>query len=168
MGEACSRCARATMGCVGVCIATATSAPFCAHEPCAGVVWASLVTRLGSFTQVWVIWTVAVTLFLLHCCYHGWHATAGCLTRHYQRTSYDCILGSSHSLIGVWWIEFFRLICHYVYNPSNNYAWLDAFTSMFKARTISSEKGAVENMWSHQYHITRLLPTLVTKLQLKL
>jgi len=30
-------------------------APFCAHEPCAGVVWASRESRLGSFTQVWVV-----------------------------------------------------------------------------------------------------------------
>ena len=38
-------------------------APFCAHEPCAGVVRASLETQLGSVTQLWVIRAINVTLW---------------------------------------------------------------------------------------------------------
>ena len=129
--------------------------PFCEHEPCAGVVWASLETRLGSFTQLWVVRTTIVFLWCYIVVTLADTFTVGCLTchqnlakicTHHDRTSYDCILGSSPSLIEVWWNEFCRVICFYIYNPGNNCAWHDAFTSIFKARTIPGEKGAHENM----------------------
>ena len=55
------------------------------------------------------------------------------------------MLGSSPCLIEVWWNEFGRIICLNVYNQSNDFAWQNAFTSMLKARTVSSEKSAHES-----------------------
>ena len=88
------------MGCFRVRIAAAASARPSARKSRVQV-WFGLHLRLS-----WKLHASVGRLnyrrkqFVLHCYYNLCrHPTAGCLTRHYHRTSYDCILGSSPSLI---------------------------------------------------------------------
>jgi len=118
-------------------------APFCAHEPCAGVVRALLGTQLGSLSQLWFVQTIQCSS-VLRFCHHGRHLTivdtspCGLLDPSspssqnslwlYPRTVAQLV----GSLMGS---EFCRLICLYLYISSKNYAGLDPFTSCITSKT---------------------------------